>query len=85
MIGIHKGDDKNKKINFGSFIGEIFNENKNLIKNNYIIGEIYISEKDIGKNIRIIDSYEEFFRNRHYEIEGEYKNEKGIKECKVIL
>ena len=86
VIGIHKRCDKNKKINYGSFIGEIFNENKNLIKNNYIIGEIYISKKNIGKNIRIINSYEENCReDLDIKIEEEYKNEKEIKECKIEI
>ena len=74
VIGIHKGGDKNKKLSYGSFIGEIFNENINLIENNYIIGEIYISEKNIGENIRIINSYEEYCRDLHFKIEEEYKN-----------
>ena len=85
VIGIHKGGDKNKEINYGSFIGEIFNENKYLKENNYIIGEIYISEDNIGKNIRIINSYEEYCRNWHNKIEEEYKNEEEIKECKIEI
>ena len=59
VIGIHK--QGGKKINFGSFIGEIFKDkylfNKE-INDNYIIGEINISKNDIGKNIRINNSYE---------------------------
>ena len=31
VIEIHKGGDENKKINYGSFIGDIFNYNKNII------------------------------------------------------
>ena len=27
VIGIHKGEDESKKINYGTFIGELFNEN----------------------------------------------------------
>ena len=86
VIGIHKGGDKNKKINYGSFIGEIINEIEYLKENNYIIGEIYISEEDIGKNIRIINSYEEICRNYLVEIKEEkHKNEKEIKECKIEI
>ena len=83
VIGIHRGGDKNKKINYGTFIGEIFNENINM--NNYIIGEIYISEEDIGKNIRIINSFEEQYKEREYEIKEESKNKKEIKECKIEI
>ena len=83
VIGIHKKGDIINKINYGTFIGEIFNEKKDL--NNYIIGEIYISEKDIGKDIRIINSYEEQKREWNEKIEEEYKNEKEIKECKIEI
>ena len=69
VIGIHKEGDKKNKINGGTFIGEIFNNdlNKDLKKennNNYITAEIYIKEEDINKNIRIINSYEEDRRSR---------------------
>ena len=52
VIGIHKEGDKKNKINGGTFIGEIFNNdlNKDLNKennnnNNYIIAEILIKEE----------------------------------------
>ena len=62
VIGIHKEgiNTENKKINCGTFIGEIFNKDLNNDKNNYIISEIYIKDEDINKNIRIINSYEEY-------------------------
>ena len=93
VIGIHKsGDsDKNKSINYGTFIGEIFknNINKNIYKNineNYIISEIYISKDNINKDIQIINSYEEFNRNNNWTIDKEeYKNEKEIKECIIEI
>ena len=64
VIGIHKGGDIKNNINYGTFIGEIFNENKvinniikkEIIKNNYILAEIYISKENVGKEIRIINS-----------------------------
>ena len=67
VIGIHKEGDKEEKINYGSFIGEIFKDknkskNKHKDNSNYIIGELYISKSDIGKKIRIINSYEESLR-----------------------
>ena len=66
VIGIHKEGDKKNKINGGTFIGEIFNKDLNNDlnnnNNNYITAEIYIKEEDINKNIRIINSYEEYMR-----------------------
>ena len=90
VIGIHKEGDKKNKINGGTFIGEIFNNdlNKDLKKennNNYITAEIYIKEEDINKNIRIINSYEEDRRSENWEIEDEYKNEDEIKKCEIKI
>ena len=84
VIGIHKKYDLINKTNYGSFIGEILNENKvlnniikkEIIKNNYILAEIYISKENVGKEIRIINSYEEFCRGWDLSIKNENKNEK---------
>ena len=110
VIGIHKSG--NEKINYGTFIGEIFkihrfsqkeierfekpkipiNSYKCKNFNNYIIGTINISENDINKEIRIINSYEEFIREQNrnkytikIEEEEKYKNEKEIKECIIKI
>jgi V8-like Glu-specific endopeptidase len=93
VIGIHKQGDKYKSINYGSFIGEILKNNilnkkesnNNNTIDNYIIGEIYISEENIGKEIRIINSYEEKYREYKYNKEEEYRNEKEIKECIIEI
>ena len=100
VIGIHKqGDKRDFKINYASFIGRIFKDNMlnknvnakinkslNLTNNNYIIGEINISKNDIGKNIRIINSYEEYCRNNTWmPNKEEYRNEKEIKECTIEI
>ena len=93
MIGILKNADMKSKDNYGSFIGEIFNNNKDLnnniknakIKNNYIIGEIYISKENVGKYIRIINSYEEYCRESKASIKQENRNEKEIKECNIEI
>ena len=91
VIGIHKQGDKYKNVNYGSFIGEIINGINNLNNykndNNCIISEINIRKEDIGKQIRIINSYEEYFRNLDYseEFRDEYKNEEEIKECKIAI
>ena len=45
---------------------------------NEINAEIEIKEEDINKNIRIINSYEEY--KRDFELDDKYKNEKEIKE-----
>ena len=66
--------------------------NKNIIKNieenqNYILAEIRIEENDINKNIRILNSFEEYKRiNEFFEQEDDckYENEKKIKENCII-
>ena len=98
VIGIHKGKDFSNNFNYGTFIGEIVKDNdlnniyrvnnciKNKVENNFIIGKIFISQNDIGKNIRIINSYEEQLRNAlNNNIKEEFKNEKEIKECKIEI
>ena len=54
---------------------------------NYIIGEIEIKEENIGKEIRIINSYENDLREKKwvpFEDEYKYKNEKELKEKCII-
>ena len=80
VIGIHKGANYTKNLNSGTFIGEIFKKDNNNIlnnsNNNYIIAEIDIKDDDINKNIRIINSYEEYKRNSYdKEIKKERINE----------
>ena len=66
--------------------------NKDIIKNieenkNYILAEIRIEENDINKNIRILNSFEEYKRiNEFLDQEDDYKyeNEKEIKENCII-
>ena len=59
-------------------------ENKDKINDNYIIAEINIKEEDINKNIRIINSFEEFKRENYWwrDNEDDYigENEGEIKE-----
>ena len=77
-------------------ISKIYKENKIIENNikenkNYIIGEILITEKEINKKIRIINSFEEMRRNQigidvmetdFYK----YENEKEIKaNCKIKI
>ena len=60
-----------------------FNEYKNEIEKdntNYIISEIEIKKNDINKDIRIINSYEEYCIKTNEVIKDEYKNEKEIKD-----
>ena len=54
---------------------------------NCIIAEINIEEEDINKDIRIINSYEEYFRtNPGKLIENDtFKNEEEIKKCKIEI
>jgi hypothetical protein len=55
------------------------------IKDNYIIAEIKILKKNINKDIRIINSFEQFKREEELEDdENDYINE-NEKEIKKIL
>ena len=82
VIGIHKEGYEDRKLNGGTFIGEIFNKEN---EDNYIISEIYIKTEDINNDIRILNSYEEFERTHNGEIEDEYKNEEEIKKCEIKI
>ena len=88
VIGINKKPEDDDAINLskGTFIGEIF-KNNNISINNYIIAEIIIKDDDINKNIRIINSYEEYKKKKNIEenIKEEKKNEEEIKECKIEI
>ena len=55
---------------------------------NYINAEIYIKEEDINKNIRIINSFDNYkkgWRLKDKETDNIYKNEKEIKRCKITI
>ena len=89
VIGIHKNWDKTKGTKSGTFIGELINEINKDLKNikrerdNYIIAEIYIKDENVNNNIRIINSYEEIYKN--CKLENELRNEKEIKECQIKI
>ena len=86
VIGIHTSTLEDKKLNIGIFIGKIIDNLKNKNNNkNYIIAEIYINDENINKDIRIINSYEQYKRENSF-IKDEYKNynEKEIKENCLI-
>ena len=92
VIGINKIGDRNLNQNIGFFIREIFtnnilnkNENEINLDNNYIISEIFISEENVGKKIRIINSYEESQKESNLNIKEEFTNEKEIKECQIEI
>ena len=99
VIGIHKSKSTVGNLNKGTFIGEIFKEIKNdLISENtnidnsnktenYIKAEIYIKEEDVNKNIRIINSYEEWMRTnkKSDKLEKDYMNEEEIKKCEIKI
>ena len=57
----------------------------NNVKNNEIIAEINIKEDDINKEIRIMNSYEEYKRRNRDIAFLEYKNEKEIKKCIIEI
>ena len=101
VIGIHKNSDtENRK--GGTFIGVLINEinkdpfinnkleninsNNNNNNNNYIIAEININKDDVNKDIKIINSYEEYMKlHYNYNLEENLKNEEQIKECKIAI
>ena len=88
VIGIHKKANFAKKLNSGTFIGKIFeNENNYILKNNnnYIIAEIDIKDNDINQNIRILNSYECFERQYCYGMKKELMNEEQIKQCEIRI
>ena len=90
VIGIHTSGNLDDNINYGTFIGKIIDIlNKKFIINNnsknYIIAELYVSENDVSKDIRIINSYEQYKReNKGIENYSENENEKELqKNCEI--
>ena len=54
--------------------------------NNYIIAEIEIKDDELNKDIRIIDSYDEFHRHWDFkEFKIEESNEEEIKKCEIRI
>ena len=79
-----------EKNSIGKIQNKINNMNINNIlinNNNYIIAETEIKDNDINKDIRIINSYEEYMRKvwPSYEIKKEYMNEEKIKQCEIRI
>ena len=75
--------DYNKRMNIKE-VCDILNE---MNYKNIIIGEIYINKEDINKDIRIINSFENWKRGGNIEDEEDdykYENEKEIKENIII-
>ena len=88
VVGIHKEVETDFSMNLscGTFIGEIFKNGDTNI-NNFIIAEIDIGDDDVDKNIRIINSYEEYKRkkNSKEKIKEEKMNEEEIKKCQIEI
>ena len=76
--------DYNKRMN----INEVYDILNEMNYKNIIIGEIYINKEDINKDIRIINSFENYKRNDKWREDREddykYENEKEIKENIII-
>ena len=97
LIGIHCGNSKQYKYNKGKLLIysliEFSKIKNNLLiinkegKNksmNYIIGELDI--KEVGQDIRIINSYEESNNDHENFYKKEHENEKQIKEnCEIFI
>ena len=62
----------------GILESKIKNLNINKENNNMIIGEIYIRKEDVNKNIKIINSYDNYFREKKWPINEKFSNEKEI-------
>ena len=65
---------------------------EDLIEKNYILAELYIGDEDINKNIRIINSYEEFLRTTYpsffeemIKTEENKNNEEEIKQTQIRI
>jgi hypothetical protein len=54
---------------------------------NSIIAEIYIKDNEVNKDIRIINSYEEYFRTERFKkvLISEKMNESQIKKCNIQI
>ena len=92
VIGVHYGRPKqiNFNFNYGSLLKIPILEYINKKDNNYIISEIIIKKEDIGKKLRIINSFEECIRNKYIRMDEKeyykYESEKEIKEnCKIKI
>ena len=83
VIGIHKEENNSNEFNNGTFIGEIFNDDLSK-NNNYITAEIEIKKDDINKDIRIINSYEEFQRSISKDKESIILDKDEINEEEII-
>ena len=84
IIGIHKGEEAHRKFNTGTFIGELINEIKK--DSNFILSLIFINDEDINRDIRIINSYEEYMRNYpNQKMQSNLKNEEEIKKCEIKI
>ena len=72
-------DDINKgNNNLGILESTFKNLNINAENKNMIIGEIYIRKEDVNKNIRIINSYDNHYREKKWSINEKFSNEKEI-------
>ena len=101
VIGIHKLADYSRKVNCGTFIGEIFKKNEDKkddkkyvqkdeknekIEDNYIIAKFEIDGIDINSDIRIINSYEDSQRTKKEKFFDKGEmNEEEIKNCEIMI
>ena len=83
-------DIKKLNENFDDLL-DVNNINKELKyelnKDNYILAEINVKENDVNKKIKILGSYEEFFRKDPEKlIEADnFENENDIKKCEIKI
>ena len=86
IIGLHHGTHRIYNFNLAKDISSILNDIKFQSKN-YIIAEFEIKTENINKDIKIINSFEQYRLEKGKNIKEEelkYKNEKMIKETCII-
>ena len=78
-------NNNSNSINLKSYV--VNEEIKSKNKDNYIIAEIDVKNDDINKEIRIINSYEEYFRKNSGNLikDDALKNEDVIKKCEIKI
>ena len=85
-MNLISNNNMNKK-NIIENVSQNNNINNEIKFNNYIIAEIDIKDEDVNENIKILGSYEEFFRANPGKLleDNIFKNEDEIKKCEIKI
>ena len=65
----------------------VHNANNEINFDNYIISELNVKDKDVNKNIKILNSYEGSFTTNpdKFKEDNIFKKEEEIKKCKIEI